>query len=36
MRMLSLDRGVRIRSLVVCVTRYVMTDDATVVGNVLK
>ena len=36
MRMQSLDRSVRVRSLVLCVTRYMMTDDTTVVGNVSK
>jgi hypothetical protein len=36
MMMLSLDRSVKVWSLVILVTRYVMTYDATVVGNVLK
>lgn len=35
-RMLSLGRSVRVWSLVFCVTRYMVTDDTTVVGNVSK
>lgn len=36
MMMLSLERSVKVRSVVIRAARYVMTDETTVVGNVSK